>query len=259
VTSRRIAAIRPPARPDQWEGVELSRLAEFLLGYADKPQPEALPQVVAGITTLKLLHRADHRYGIAGSLAAIFDIHPDLQDQWRDQWPEVWQAIESMRPSDINAEVRRPAELDYLWMRGLVGRDEADLHRVVGLGLQAGDVGDAAVMLIHTYAAHPLVAKVLAAAIATTTTAPRDDIPRLSIQSLARLVAQDTLLAQTVMLVGWKPHAGNEKGALIVVTPTGILPPAIPQEWDGHRVKARTPTLQEMERWRAIQADQDRP
>lgn len=259
MTSKRIAAVRAPARPEQWEGLELERIGNFLLGYADAPKPEELPRIVASIATLKLLLRADHRYGIAGAMAGVFELHPDQQDQWRDQWPELWAAVESMRPSELNSEVKRPAELDYLWMRGLVSRDEADLHRVVALGLAAGDVGDAAVMLLHTYAAHPLVAKVLATAIATTTTSAGDGIPRSSIQSLAQRVANDWGLEEVVMLVGWRPHNGADPGALIVVTPSGRLPLQIPATWDGHPVKARTPTVQEMERWRAIQADRDRP
>lgn len=247
---------RPP-RPisaEEYDGLLIQDIASFLAGHAERPDEQQADLAVQRMHQLGLLHRAEHRYGIAGALHALMHAHPPYASKWRAEYEKMCVLADALKPSDLDSDITIVAQLDYLWVYASTIADHFTVDRLVRLGHRRDAIGDAVVVMIHAYAQHPLMIAALDRAARTTTTPPQaPHLPHAAILSLARYAASDPRLMHRILYVGWTG------AALAVRTPDGQMPPACPTEWEGLPVVAQPATADELKKWRQLDAIRSQP
>ncbi len=259
-----------PVNAENYAGAALQDLVNFFGGYHRGPQPEGFDVAMQRIVELGLLAQPEHRYGVAGAMHAIMQVHvtdAKLHARWRAQWPKQLAIIDACRPSEEDSEVNRPPEIDYLWMYGTTLHDEYTIDRIIRIGSRTDMVGDAAVRVAHYHCTHPIMLQALARAAATTTSAlPADSThPFFSVRALSEFAAKNPVFQACILYVGWRsPRAprGADLGqteALVAKTPDGKLPRGFPTMWDGYVVVGDQATSAELANWHKLHAMKDRP
>jgi hypothetical protein len=239
--SGRTRAINVSAYP----AAEIAKIAAFISSYSENPQPETLPWVFDTILARELHRLPEHTYGIAGMIEGLAHHHPEMVPDWQKRWPELTGLAVKLRPSEVDHEIVRVGEIDYLWMVALVMGEDALVDRLVRLGLRRDAVGDAAVQVLTANAEHPIVGRALARAVTTAPPTPPEHIPAAAVRDLAAVAAADPAASASVLLVYWQARSDSAPAAFVVVSRDGLLPRCMPRERGGFPVLSRTATAQE--------------
>jgi len=253
-----------PLRKDDWAGMVMQDIANFFLTYAADPQPGAVDVVMGRITALGLMQMPEHRSGIAGAIHAMAAMSPHLGLVLDTGWPQAMAIMTGCRPSDDDDEIKRPGEVDYLWMYAVTCGDDFSADRVVRAAARKDAIGEAALQLVHASAAHPLMIHALARALKAKDVpahlSSASSIPHASITSLSRYAAMIPSSNGAVLYVAWLPPSVDQAaGALVIRTPNGKAPLGFPDDWDGHPVVPQQATPDEMLTWNKLRAQQGNP
>jgi hypothetical protein len=260
--------MQPPRQPSgrtrvvnasSYPAAEIAKIAAFISSYSENPQPETLPWVFDTILARELHRLPEHTYGIAGMVEGLAHLHPEMAGDWQKRWPELTGLAVKLRPSEVDHEIVRVSEIDYLWMVALVMGEDSLVDRLVRLGLRRDAVGDAAVLVLTANAEHPIVVRALARAITTTAPPPPEHIPAAAVQELAAIAAADPAASASVLLVYWQAKSEVAPAAFVVVSRDGILPRCMPRKRGGFPVLSRTATAQERAHDERLGAQRNRP
>lgn len=237
-------------------GEVMQALSRFFALYAHKPRPDLFIDTLARIDELRIMQLPEHRYGVAGAIAAIFSLHPEHQDGWRaevqkrPQLSKILASAERLAPPLTDETIKSPGAVDYLWMNWLITRDNAALRRVFKLAHRLDPVGEAALAMLHLHAEMPEVQVELMgtlqkrqqSALPYATTIPQN-VPVQDVTALRQLVASTALAIRQVVLVGWLP---GDDGGFLVVTVDGRRPSNCPTQWRQRPVKVRKANPEEL-------------
>ena len=109
------------------------------------------------------MHLPEHRFGIAGGVAAVASLNPDLLPHWKED-KAVATLLESasrLSPPLVDLSVSTIGHVEYLWLWWLVTRDEATLSRVIRLSHSQGEVAHMAQALLINHVNIPRINEVL--------------------------------------------------------------------------------------------------
>lgn len=251
----------PHVRPEDWPNIIMQDMAVFFYGYSLAPNPGAFDMLMQRIQALNLLYRPEHRHGISGAIAGIISLHPQLEAGWRKAWQRPFIVIDECKPPESDADIRRPPEVDYLWMYAVTCGDEYTSDRVVRIAMRQDAVGDAGVFLIRHNLTHPLLIGSMARQAMRTTTAlsRTPKLPQESIASLSLFASQVPPSHGEVLYVAWLPPEKDASGALVIRTPDGNPPIGFPSEWDGLPIVAQAATAEELVKWRKLLSQREAP
>lgn len=244
---------------EEYVGAAMRDLGEWFITYKSAPDFDTIGVAFERILRLALLEQAEHRHGVAGGIEGILRLQPDRRRDIRRAWPRIFELADPLRPADLDADIRKATEIDWLWMVALVTGDSAPLDRIVRLGRRRDPIGDAALMILHVHSALPQVVEALARAaqqlaLQQPPPVPEKRVPSDAVKALAQAIALDPDLRPCVLHVGWEPQTGapgdTPPGRFVLTTPDGKMPVRAPKTWEGMQVVARMATISEMQRWR---------
>jgi hypothetical protein len=197
----------------------LRLLDSFFSSYKETPRPELFGKVCTTIIDMNLMYLPEHRFGIAGGVAAVVSLHPDLAPEWRKAYPALLASAERLALPLEDASILTIGQVEYLWLWWLVTRDEHCMTRLIRLSHRHGDVGNMAQALLLTHSNIPRVREVLETEGKSWNQSPIEAMD-VEVQHLAQALAG----IPGVLCVG-----RQEDGMLVAVTADGSRPAACPE------------------------------
>lgn len=242
-------------------GETMQAILAFFTEYPKRPRPHLFLLVIERIKEMHLLSLPEHRYGVAGAMAAVYHLHPEHEDAWKNAEGQVLEVAENLAPPFTDEEIERPTHVDYLWMTWLVTADDAAWQRVYRLAHRTDEVGVHARTILHVNQTLPQVQAALeqlrlrgAAGVQVVGGKGEQAPPVADVQALAQLLVEVPSNRKKVVLVGWML---TPTPAFQVVTPDGTKPSNCPDTWKGLPVLLREATADEMRQHQILSLTED--
>lgn len=211
----------------------------FFSHYHQLPTPESFPEVLKVITDLQLMQLPEHRFGVAGGIAAVASLHPDLLPAWKRDYPVLVTSAIRLTPPIIDTDISSPGHIEHLFVWWLVTREAATLQRIVRLATREGPVGLMCQALLYDNVNLPEVKQVVDANHAKWS--PLMNRQGFIDQKLQEL-ANSLVGKPNVVCVGKQAD-----GVIVCVTLDGSRPPGCPDAFI-----CREPTREELKVYRAV-------
>ncbi len=244
-------------------GETMQAILAFFTEYPKRPRPHLFLLVIERIKELHLLSLPEHRYGVAGAIAAVYRLHPEHEDAWKKAEGQVLEVAENLAPPFSDEEIERPTHVDYLWMTWLVTADDGAWQRVYRLAHRTDEVGVHARMILHVNQTLPQVQAALeqlrlrgAVGVQVFGGKGEQAPPVADVQALAQMLVEVPSNRKLVVLVGWMLTPAP---AFQVVTPDGTKPSNCPDTWKGCPVLLRAATADEMRQHQILSLTEDDP
>jgi hypothetical protein len=220
-------------------------LDSFFSTYQENPRPELFGRICSTIIDMNLMYLPEHRFGLAGGLAAVVALNPDLAPGWKKDHYALITSAEKLMPPIVDTGAFTTGHVEYLWVWWLVMRDEATLTRIIRLSHRPGSAGSMAQALMINHVNIPRIQEVLATEGNSWKAFHQQEVIDEEVHGVAALFIGHP----NVFCVGRQPD-----GTIVVVTLDGSRPALCP---DG--VVCRAPTLEERKIYDQIVEDAEDP
>jgi hypothetical protein len=238
-------------------GETMRGILAYFTEYRITPRPHLFLLLIERIQELHLLSLPEHRYGVAGGIAAVLFLHPEHEDEWRRQARTAVETAMRLAPPATDAEITRPEHASYLWMQWAVAGDDAAWLRVLRLAQRVDAVGEYTRLLMIAHRSMPEVHEAIEEL--QSASVPGIQVswqmlkgtqpPVEQVHELGQLLTRRHDNARAIVFVGWVPVAVP---TFLVVTPNGDAPLGCPTTWHGQPVVVRAATPGEMSQYRAL-------
>ena len=219
-------------------GRAMRTLDVFFSHYHQLPTPENFSKVLGIITDLQIMQLPEHRFGVAGGIAAVVSLHPDLAATWKKDYPVLISSAERLTPPLVDNDITNTGHIEYLFLWWLVTRDAATLDRLVRIANSNLAVATMAKALMLDNVNLSEIKKVVDIHSAKWSPIIHQGMIDAKIQEIANLL----IGKPNVMCVGKQAN-----GVIVCVTTDGLRPPGGPEG-----VTYREPTREELQVYRTV-------